>query len=126
MKPDEFICLSVWKKQNEFMTHDEYKKDALNTLDIILKNEFQFIITDNRETRFKFDDDLDVWYRTHFFGQIIQKSQLKRFAIVLNESLRLSAMVEDLFEDITLEHKAFTTLEEAYKWVRRPFPKKRK
>jgi len=122
----ESICYSVWHEENEFMTDDEYKKDALCMLDILLTHEFKYIITDNRNTRFKFTDELDTWYRENFFRVIIKKSKLERFAVVLNENLRLSIMLEELLENVSFEHKSFNTVDEAYSWIKRSRVKKKK
>ncbi len=114
---NESICYSVWHEENEFMTHDEYKKDALNMLEILLQNKFKYIIADNRATRFKFTDELDIWYRENFFEVLLKKSTLQKFAIVLNESLRLSVMVDEMFDNFPIVHKSFSSVEDAYKWV---------
>ncbi len=114
----ESLCLSVWNEANKDMTHEEYKKDALATLDIILTNKVKFIIADNRKTKFKFTDDLDIWYRQNFFEVLVKKSLVRKFAIILTDSLRLSVMVEEIFDRIELDYKHFITMEEAYAWIK--------
>lgn len=114
----ESLCVSVWNEENRNMTHEEYKKDALATLDIIVSSKVKFVIADNRKTKFKFTDDLDLWYRKAFFDVLIKKSHVRKFAIVLSDSLRLSIMVEEMFDRIELDYKHFTSMEDAYGWIK--------
>lgn len=121
---EDSLCLSVWNEENKDMTHEEYKKDAMATLDIILANNVKFILADNRKTKFKFTDDLDIWYRRIFFEALVKESKVRKFAIVLTDSLRLSVMVEEIFDRIELDYKHFITMEDAYAWIKYYMKKK--
>lgn len=124
LKKDESICLSVWQETDQLMTDEEYKEDALQTLDIILSYSIRFVITDNRCIQFKYSDSLEAWYKEHFFGSLIKKSKIERLAIVAGENLRLSILLEELLEGVTFKIKSLSSIEESYEWVKRKLPKK--
>lgn len=124
IKEDESVCLSVWQETDQLMTEEEYKADALRTLDLILSNSIKFVITDNRLIQFKYSDSLEVWYKEHFFGSLIKKSKIERLAIVSGENLQLSILLEELLEGVPFKIKSFSSVEESYEWVRRKLPKK--
>lgn len=120
------IILTSWNEQSAYITDDEYKKDAVNNVQLIKKYKAINILADNRGNRFQITADVQRWYKESVTPLIGDHKMNKWAIVVMDDNLLLHNLLDEAATralKMPSQKKAnvrfFSALDEAFKWLRK-------
>jgi hypothetical protein len=120
---DTGTIITIWNSKSEFITNEEYKKDAEDTVELIRDVDAKYMISDHRENRFKISEDLQKWYAT-LIAYVLGNSSFEKCAVIITTDLNLLSALEEIKNNIenaekdhTILYRFFNDFKEAEKWV---------
>lgn len=115
--------LTLWNEQSAHITEEEYKKDALHTAQLIVKNKALNLLADNRENKFPLTPEIQRWY-IESISNMFSLHTGNKCALLVNENLLLhqvfdetSSKAANLTKTQQVEIRFFTRFNEAFKWL---------
>jgi hypothetical protein len=121
--PETEIIITVWNPSSEFITDENYRTDAEETVKLILDSEAKYMITDHRENKFQISDELQKWYAS-LIAHVLGNSGFEKCAVIITENLNLLSALEEIKSNIeeaeknhTIQYRFFNEFKDAEKWI---------
>ncbi len=109
----------TWLPPTDSMTEDEYKKEFLNYLDIILSLRPKKIIADTRTMFFPIRPEIQEWINQTIFPPSLEMG-LNKAAFVMSEEMISQISIEQTMEEnegVKFITRYFDNKEEAKEWI---------
>jgi len=120
---DTGTIITVWNSKSEFITDEEYKKDAEDTVELIRDSDAKYMISDHRENKFNISEDLQKWY-AGLIAYVLGNSSFEKCAVIITDDLNLLSALEEIKSNIEnaekdhiIQYRFFNEFKEAEKWV---------
>lgn len=115
--------ITIWNSKSEFISDEDYRKDAESTVELIRDSEAKNMISDHRENRFNISEDLQKWY-AGLIAYVLGQSNFEKCAVIVTENLNLLSALEEIKANIeaaekdhTIQYRFFNEFKEAEKWI---------
>ncbi|MCC5944519.1 MAG: STAS/SEC14 domain-containing protein [Bernardetiaceae bacterium] len=109
----------TWLPSTATMTEEEYKKEFLNYLEVILKVRPKKIIPDTSNMLFPISPDLQVWTNQTIFPPSLEMG-LNKAAFVVSQKMIAQLSIEQTMEEhegVKFITRYFDNKEEAKTWI---------
>jgi hypothetical protein len=120
---DSGTIITIWNSKSEFISDDDYRRDAEDTVEIIRDSDARFMISDHRENKFNISLDLQKWY-AELIADELGNSNFEKCAVIISSDLNLLSALEEIKTNIekakkdhTILYRFFSDFKEAEKWV---------
>ena len=120
---DSGTIITIWNSKSEFISDDDYRKDAQDTVEIIRDSDARYMISDHRENKFNISSDLQRWY-AELIAYELGNSNFEKCAVIITSDLNLLSALEEIKTNIekaqkdhAILYRFFGDFKEAEKWV---------
>jgi len=117
--------LTLWNHHSLNITEEEYKKDAIYFVDLLLQYKATNLVADNRGNIFPLTSEIQRWYKESI-SHLIGNHKMHKWAVVLDENLLLYNLLDEVSSRAknnpsqkNAEFRFFTNNQQALIWLNR-------